>query len=197
MWHAPKDKGSLIILQSGFQVQVSLFLHIRNRVMFPFNAVSGELFERNDQICVHEWVLVQFKVRSSRPTSVLDVTFCFTRSQCVEGRLAYCRYALRDTRGRTQPHRPSASSKPLSLYHITIFTFSSVTNIMKWKLSISHIFLSQRRSELAGFPLTNFPVGLLNEVIGQSMKWMWRLFISSWPFGLFEVTGELWIFESY
>lgn len=54
MWHAPKDKGSLIILQSVFQEQVSLFLDIRNKVMFPSKSVSRELLERNYKILVND-----------------------------------------------------------------------------------------------------------------------------------------------
>lgn len=86
---------------------------------------------------------------------------------------------------------------------IIIFTFSSVTRIMKWKLSISHSFLSQQRSGLAEFPLTNaFTVGLLIEVIGQNIqsadKWLCYLLISYPPvfvslFFFFLVGWKLWI----
>lgn len=52
MWHVPEDKGSLVILQYVFQIQIRLplFLDIRNRVVFPSNSVGREQLEGNDEI---------------------------------------------------------------------------------------------------------------------------------------------------
>lgn len=70
---------------------------------------------------------------------------------------------------------------------------------MKWKLSISHIFLSQQQSDLAEFPLTNgFTVGLLIEVIGQSIQSAERATFSDrlQHFCLLEVGRKLLIITS-